>query len=154
MSTNRQSALDDEKELSEAPWSREDLLELGNLIAADSQAKNLIVATAMFFHGQRVFQMGLDGTTADNDIWIMNKVNTVELTGHSSLAFRERIEDLKIQESELGFRSADLAVCGGGFPLTTNGELVGIAVVSGLPHLDDHDLIVEHLRKLKEKRGW
>ena len=154
MTLHRQSALEHEIELSEAPWRREDLFELGNAIAMESQNKNLVVATAMFFHGQCIFQMGLEGTTADNDSWIMRKVNTVELTGHSSLALREKVEALNIQEEDLGFRTSDLAICGGGFPLKTNDVLVGIAVVSGLPHLDDHDLIVEHLRLLKKKRGW
>ena len=154
MTINRQSALEHEKELSEAPWSRQDLIELGNSIVADSQNKKLVVATAIFLNGQRVFQMALDGTSAENDLWISYKVNTVELTGHSSLALREKVEALKIQEEDLGFRTSDLAVCGGGFPLKTNGVLVGIAVVSGLPHLDDHDLIVEHLRAFRKNRGW
>jgi len=154
MTIKRQSALDHEDDLCEAPWSHKDILELGNAIVADSQNKNLTVAVAMFFRGQRIFQVGLEGTTADNDSWIMRKVNTVEFTGHSSLALREKVEALNIQEQELGFRTSDLAICGGGFPLKTNGVLIGIAVVSGLPHLEDHDLIVEHLRLLKQKRGW
>jgi len=154
MATNRESALDHENELCEAPWSRKDLIEIGNAIATDAENKSLVVAVAMFLQGQRVYQIGLEGTSADNDSWIMRKVNTVELTGHSSLALRENVEALNIQEEDLGFRTSDLAVCGGGFPLKTNGVLVGIAVVSGLPHLDDHDLIVEHLRLLKKKRGW
>ena len=154
MTTNRQTALDHESELSEAPWSRKDLLELGSAIVADAERKSLVVAAAMFLRGQRVFQVGLEGTSSDNDSWIMRKVNTVELTGHSSLALREKVEALNIQEEDLGFRTSDLAVCGGVFPLKTNGVLVGIAVVSGLPHLDDHDLIVEHLRAFRKNRGW
>jgi uncharacterized protein (UPF0303 family) len=88
MTINRQSALEHEKELSEAPWTRQDLIELGNSIAADSLSKKLVVATAMFLNGQRVFQMALDGTSTENDLWISYKVNTVELTGHSSLALQ------------------------------------------------------------------
>jgi uncharacterized protein (UPF0303 family) len=80
MTLNRQSALEHEKELSEAPWTRQDLIELGNSIVADSQNKKLVVATAMFLNGQRVFQMALDGTSAENDLWISYKVNTVKLT--------------------------------------------------------------------------
>jgi len=46
------------------------------------------------------------------------------------------------------------ACCGGGFPLTVkNTGVIGTICVSGLPHTQDHQVIVDTLREyLKEKR--
>jgi uncharacterized protein (UPF0303 family) len=84
----------------------------------------------------------------------MRKANTVQLTHHSSLALRKRVESLEIQEEELGFNSGHLAVCGGGYPLYSNGLLVGMAIVSGLPHEEDHEFIVESLKEFKRGLKW
>ena len=35
------------------------------------------------------------------------------------------------------------AFCGGGFPLVVNGQFRGAAIVSGLPHLDDHRCLTQ-----------
>ena len=37
------------------------------------------------------------------------------------------------------------AFCGGGFPLVIGGQLRGVAIVSGLPHLEDHALLIRVL---------
>ena len=37
------------------------------------------------------------------------------------------------------------AFCGGGFPIVVDGVLRGVAIVSGLPHVEDHALLVQVL---------
>lgn len=44
---------------------------------------------------------------------------------------------MKQEEAILAFD----AFCGGGFPIVVNGVLRGAAIVSGRPHLEDHDLL-------------
>ena len=144
---SRTSSLEHEAEFGIREWSREELIQIGELIVDKGTLNKLPLVVAVFFNGQRIFQKGIDGSSAENDLWVQRKLNTVELTGHSSLALREKIELLNIQESDLGFRTSDLAVCGGGFPLFNASGLVGVLIVSGLPHLDDHDLIVDSLRE-------
>lgn len=144
---SRKSALEHELEFGIREWNREELIELGEFMVDKGILNKLPLVVAIFFKGQRIFQKGIAGSSAENDIWVQRKLNTVELTGHSSLALREKIDRLKIQESDLGFRTSDLAVCGGGFPLFNASGLVGVLIVSGLPHLDDHDLIVDSLRE-------
>lgn len=143
---SRTSALDHENEIGVRIWNRDELIELGELMVRRGRDKELPLVVAVFYKGQRIFQKGLEGSSADNDLWVQRKLNTVELTGHSSLALREKVEALNIQETDLGFRTSDLAICGGGFPLFDANGLVAVLIVSGLPHLDDHDLIVDSLR--------
>ena len=44
-----------------------------------------------------------------------------------------------------------LVICGGGFPLIIRGELRGSILVSGLVHDEDHQVIVDCLRKIKDE---
>ena len=46
-------------------------------------------------------------------------------------------------------KDESLVICGGGFPLIIRGELRGSILVSGLVHDEDHQVIVDCLRKLK-----
>jgi len=149
---SRVSAIEHESEFGVHDWKREELFELGELMISSGLKEKLPLVVAIFFKGQRIFQKGIEGSSADNDLWVQRKLNTVELTGHSSLALREKVDSLNLQESELGFRTSDLAVCGGGFPIFNKDGLVGVLIVSGLPHLDDHDLIVNSLREFLKGR--
>ena len=48
-------------------------------------------------------------------------------------------------------KDESLVICGGGFPLIIRGELRGSILVSGLIHDEDHQVIVDCLRKLKDE---
>ena len=143
-----------EEQLAEGPWDQQNAVSFGEFMKSRAVERSLPIAISIFFDGQRIYQVGLPGTSSANDEWITRKVNTVNLTRHSSLALRERIEVLGIQEGQLGFNSGHLAVCGGGFPLYSAGQLVGTAVVSGLPHEDDHEFLVESLTEFKRGLRW
>ena len=144
----------EEKSLAEGPWDQISTVALGEHLRKVAEAQNLSVAIAIFFKGQRIYQIGLPGTASLNDEWIMRKVHSVEMTKHSSLALRAKVDALGIQEDDFGFNTGHLAICGGGFPLHTKGELVGIAITSGLPHEDDHNLIIEALTEFRKEMSW
>lgn len=152
--SNLAAFLKEEDLLSEGAWTHELAFALGEHIFKKSQTKSLVVAVAIFYENQRVYQAAIAGTSANNDEWITRKVNTVQLTQHSSIALRKKVDALGIQEEELGFHAGYLAVCGGGYPLKKNGKLIGIAIVSGLPHEEDHSLIVESLTEFRKERSW
>lgn len=143
-----------EEQLAEGPWDQQNTVSLGEFLKSRAVEQGLAIAISVFFDGQRIYQVGLPGTSATNDEWITRKVNTVNLTRHSSLALRKRIDELGIQEEQLGFNSGHLAVCGGGFPLYSDGQLVGMAIASGLPHEDDHEFLVEGLTEFKRGLKW
>ncbi|CZQ92741.1 heme-binding protein [Trichococcus ilyis] len=75
--------------------------------------------------------------------WLNRKEKTVMDSGHSSLhtfLYAEEVPEFKAWES-----NPEYAVCGGGFPIIENGEVTGVICVSGLDHLEDHNLIVESI---------
>ena len=47
----------------------------------------------------------------------------------------------------------EIACCGGGFPLTVkNTGVIGTICVSGLPHLEDHNFIVDALKEYLHRK--
>lgn len=154
MTTSEKDLYSSEEELSEGSWDQQNSVSFGEFMKSRAIERNLVIAISIFFNGQRIYQVGLPGSSSVNDEWITRKANTVNLTKHSSMALRRRVESLGIQEDQLGFSAGHLAVCGGGFPLYSGGLLVGMAIVSGLPHEDDHEFIVESLTEFKKGLKW
>ncbi len=151
------ASIADELSYSRNKWSLESVIELGNRLVTLALDENLPVVIAICYQGQKVFQRALPGTNAENDVWIQRKINSVYLTGHSSLSLRESLKEiLNLNELEYPLHSGELGICGGGFPLhSLDNELVGVVVVSGLPHLEDHQLIIRVLADFpseKEKK--
>ena len=81
--------------------------------------------------------------------WLDRKQKTVEKYGHSSYyIYLENEENKTYQADE---KDESLVICGGGFPLIIRGELRGSILVSGLVHDEDHQVIVDCLRKIKDE---
>lgn len=77
--------------------------------------------------------------------WLDRKTRTVLDSGHSSLwtFYKSESED-RYKEWQTDER---YAVCGGGFPIIEKGIVKGAICVSGLDHQDDHDIIIQVLKK-------
>ena len=56
----------------------------------------------------------------------------------------------KIKRIKIDEKDESLVICGGGFPLIIHDELRGSILVSGLVHDEDHQVIVDCLRELKD----
>jgi uncharacterized protein (UPF0303 family) len=120
---------------------------LGTQLRALAVGRSLPVAIVIVLGDQRVFHAGLPGASADNDGWIERKFAVVRRYGHSSLAVGEEFRSHGLDfDLDSRLDPARFAAHGGAFPLRVRGSLVGIVGVSGLPELDDHDLVVEALR--------
>lgn len=80
--------------------------------------------------------------------WLFRKRKTVLESGHSSLyVFFNSEKDAYKNWLE----NPEHAICGGGFPINVKGEIRGAICVSGLDHLDDHQLIIDGINKLLQK---
>ncbi len=92
--------------------------------------------------GNIVFQYASEGTDFSNQFWMNKKFNTVMLMKTSSLR-----ADVQWQINGEKLPGEEYAGCGGGFPIRLKGddEIKMVLTVSQLPHVDDHNFIVESL---------
>ncbi|WP_235919156.1 heme-degrading domain-containing protein [Aureimonas psammosilenae] len=123
---------------------------LGCLIREKGDAGKLAIATEITLAGHLLFAAALPGATPDNTEWIRRKRNTVMRFHQSSLAMRLLCEAKgKSLAERYGLSETDYVASGGGVPiLIRGGACVGAVVVSGLPDVEDHRLVVEAMREI------
>jgi uncharacterized protein (UPF0303 family) len=136
----------EEAELQFTSFTNDDAWALGTALV--EAARGLPVAVDISRNGQQLFHAALPGTSADNDEWIRRKTAVVNRFGHSSLYMRQSfLERGTTFEEATGLDLREYAAHGGGFPiLVRDVGPVGVVVVSGLPQLEDHRMVVAALR--------
>ncbi|WP_171903855.1 heme-degrading domain-containing protein [Cellulosilyticum sp. I15G10I2] len=128
-------------------FSNEDALEIGMLLIEKAKSRNAAVAIDISINGYQVFRYGFKGTNAHNDKWLKRKINTVNTVHKSSLhvftILQEKEQDLL---KDWFLDPMEYACMGGGFPIHIKETgIIGCIGVSGLPHLEDHQMIVDVL---------
>jgi uncharacterized protein (UPF0303 family) len=127
--------------------THQDALTIGLDLAERAEERGWPMVIAVFLGDQRVFQYACEGTSADNDQWISRKRNTVLKFQEPSFLVGQRFAaDGQNFYEETGLNPDDFVCYGGGFPLFVGNAMVGMVVTSGVPHQDDHGIIVEALR--------
>lgn len=126
-----------------------DAWELGAQMVRDALSGGVEIAICIRkLNGHILFQYAAQGTTINNQNWMLRKFNTVSLMERSSLgaAVTSRITGETIETH--GLSPADYAFCGGGFPVKIkNSGVAAVITVSNLPHVEDHNFIVRSLSK-------
>ena len=130
-------------------------VEIGLSILAKAAERDLPVTIEVRLGARVVFRAARNGTGPTNDQYVAGKARLVERFGHSSLLERLRYEaDGTTFEDATGLTFPEYAPHGGGFPLLVEGTgPVGVVIVSGLPQIDDHALVVECLSGLVAARA-
>ena len=138
----------EEEELQFGSFTNDDAWDLGAALVAAARRDGAPVAVDVSRHGHQLFHASLPGTSPDNDSWIQRKTRVVQRFGHSSLYVRQAsIERGTTFEAEFGLDPARYAAHGGAFPVVVRSVgPVGAVVVSGLPQLEDHRLVVAAIR--------
>jgi uncharacterized protein (UPF0303 family) len=139
-----------EEELQFSHFNRQDVWKLGKELAAKvlDEGLNLSVSIRLL-NGFTLFQYAPEGTTLNNGVWMEKKFNVVRELEISSLLNTLRLMKRKQSLEDRGLDSRVYAWGGGGFPIRVRGTgLVAVAVASGLPHLRDHDTLVEGIAKI------
>jgi uncharacterized protein (UPF0303 family) len=138
----------EEEELQFSGFTNDDAWDLGSALVAAARRDGAPVAVDVSRHGHQLFHASLPGTSPDNDSWIQRKTRVVHRFGHSSLYVRQAsIERGTTFEEEFGLDPALYAAHGGAFPVVVRSVgPVGAVVVSGLPQLADHRMVVAALR--------
>jgi uncharacterized protein (UPF0303 family) len=139
----------EEEELQLARFSNEDAWALGSALVARARDEQLPVAIDVSRHSHQLFHAALTGATPDNDSWIARKAAVVHRFGHSSLYVGQRSREAGTTfEQQFGLDPQRYAAHGGGFPLLVRDVgPVGVVVVSGLPQVEDHRMVVAALRE-------
>jgi uncharacterized protein (UPF0303 family) len=138
----------EEEELRFDGFTNDDAWDLGSALVAVARRDGAPVAVDVSRHGHQLFHASLPGTSPDNDSWIQRKTRVVHRFGHSSLHVRQAsIERGTTFEAEFGLDPALYAAHGGAFPVVVRSVgPVGAVVVSGLPQLEDHRMVVAAIR--------
>ena len=147
--------LQQEEDFSFSSFNNNDAIALGQemLKIATSQKAPVIVQVRI---GQQIiFHAALTGTTTENDWWINRKARVVEKFNHSSIYVRVSFEEKnQTFEEHSGLDNELYAAHGGGFPIIVTGQgVVGVALVSGLPQVEDHKMIIQGLTNFKQAKG-
>ncbi len=139
----------EEEELQVAGFTHEDAWDLGAALVATGREQHLPIAVDITRNRHQLFHAVLPGATPDNDSWIRRKTRVVDRFGHSSLYVRQAsIERGTTFEQEFGLDPARYAAHGGAFPILARGiGPIGAVVVSGLPQVEDHRMVVTALRE-------
>jgi uncharacterized protein (UPF0303 family) len=138
----------EEADLQFTSFTNDDAWELGSALVAAARAQGAPVAVEISRNHSPLFHVALTGATPDNASWIARKTRVVNRFGHSSLHVRQSfLERGTTFEEALGLDPALYAAHGGAFPvLVRSVGQVGVVVVSGLPQVDDHRMVVAALR--------
>jgi uncharacterized protein (UPF0303 family) len=150
-----QELMKQEEYFSFSSFTNEDAISLGQemLKIATSQKAPVIVQVRI---GQQIiFHTALAGTTTENDWWINRKARVVEKFNHSSIYVRVSFEEKnQTFEEHSGLDNELYAAHGGGFPIIVAGQgVVGVALVSGLPQVEDHKMIIQGLTNFKQAKS-
>ena len=96
-----------------------------------------------------LFHAGLPGSAPLNDLWARRKSNTALMFQLPSLLVGLRNRAKGETLARHGLSSADYADHGGAVPIRVKGVgVVAVATVSGLPQVEDHQLVVRGMRAL------
>jgi uncharacterized protein (UPF0303 family) len=138
----------EEEELQLSVFTNDDAWELGSALVAAGREQGLPIAVDISRNRHQLFHASLPGTAPDNDSWIQRKTRVVDRFGHSSLYVRQAsIERGTTFEAEFGLDQERYAAHGGAFPIIVRSVgPVGAVVVSGLPQVADHRMVVAALR--------
>ena len=138
----------EEEELRFDGFTNDDAWDLGSALVAVARRDGAPVAVDVSRHGHQLFHAALPGTSPDNDSWIERKTRVVHRFGHSSLFVRQAsIERGTTFEEQFGLDPQLYAAHGGAFPVVVRSVgPVGAVVVSGLPQLEDHRMVVAAIR--------
>ncbi|MCX5533325.1 heme-degrading domain-containing protein [Streptomyces sp. NBC_00006] len=140
---------DQERRLVLNSFTYDDAWALGNLLVDLARERQAPVAIDITRGGQQLFHAALPGSAPDNDAWIARKRRVVERYHASSYLVGSRFRAKGTTFEDASRLDPDTyAAHGGAFPISVRGAgVVGAVVVSGLPQIEDHKLVVTALER-------
>lgn len=134
-------------------FSNEDAWELGKMLVEAAKERGAETAFEIVVNGYTLFRYSFQGADLWNEQWLTRKKNTVQLKKMSTLRLRVYLEFIgKDFEKDWCLSREKYTDFGGGFPIRIKGTgVVGSVCCSGLPHEQDHALVVSTILKYLNK---
>ena len=129
-------------------FAEKDALRLGQILTDLALNAALPVVIDIRTPDRTLFHAALPGSAPLNDLWARRKSNTSLRFHDASLLVGTRHREKGETLAKHGLDSADFADHGGAVPIRVRGVgVVAVATVSGLPQVEDHQLVVRGLRQ-------
>jgi uncharacterized protein (UPF0303 family) len=134
-------------------FSLDDAWTIGNALREGALARSGAVAIEIALRDRPLFYTTTPGADTSNGNWIRRKRNTVLALGTSTLVVGMKLAKAgQTLEARYGLSPAEHASDGGGFPLRLRSlGVIGAITVSGMPSLDDHQLVTAVLRSFLQR---
>ncbi len=130
----------DEVILGKLPLDSKTLLRVASRLIETAPAP---ICVKIVLGRRTVALLSSDGMAVDNERFLDLKINTVFNCGHSSLWWFHHLRATGRTLADVAWADpAEVIDMGGGVPLLTHNQIVGAIAISGLPHEDDHALIM------------
>lgn len=139
-----------EKDLQFSEFTNNTALELGLKLVEKAKTEDLGAVTIdITRNGHQLFHYAFNGTSPDNDQWIIRKNRVVNRFNTSSLLAAAKLRKSgKTVEEAWHVSSFDFAANGGGFPIRIkNVGVAGTITVSGLAEEEDHAMVVGAIKE-------
>ncbi len=117
----------------------------GSIMAINAMENNFPVAIDITMGTHLWFRYAALGTKEGTSSWLERKKRTVMLSKMSTIRYAEVLKQEEKTYEDMGFKTEDYVRCGGGFPITVNGEVVGTIAVSGMTDVEDHQIMIDGL---------
>lgn len=144
-----QELLAEEDTLQFSEFSSGTALAIGTAILERAKRERKNVAIDVTRNGHQLFHYAFDGTSPDNDQWILGKNRVVNRFGRSSLYIGTLLASLgKTIREKYYLDPAEYRAHGGAFPIRVkNVGVVGTITVSGLTQEEDHEMVTAAVRE-------
>lgn len=141
--------LQQEQELQFESFNEVTAWQIGCQLVERAQRDGLPIVIDILRGTHQLFHAALRGSAPDNDEWAKRKARVVIRFGHSSFYVGELLKSRnQTMEKNYLVSESEFAPHGGSFPVSVKGTgIVGTITVSGLPSQEDHQLVVEEIRK-------
>ncbi|NQX26125.1 heme-binding protein [Microbacteriaceae bacterium VKM Ac-2854] len=132
-----------------ARFEHADAYAVGSRIIELATERGQTISASVWLGAQLVFHGALAGTSADNDGWMLRKVNVVRRYDKSSQLIRKQWGAYGVTAATelLGVDPIDYTFSGGAVPIRIGATQVGVVVASGVSDEVEHSLVVEVLEE-------
>lgn len=139
------TVLQEEQTLRFSDFSNAEAYRLGQCIVANFETVGT-AAVEIFVNGSCKFRYLPNGTNPNNETFLEKKRRTVEEREMSSLGMYAWLLSQGKEQEDVLMPKDVFCAKGGSFPIRLQGgSVIGSVTVSGLPHFDDHRLVVTSL---------